>query len=181
VPKRVYIALFRGLNVGGSHKSPMADLRAMLEALGFASVLTYIQSGNAVFEAAETDADAIAARIETGFEPRFGFRSDVVVRTLPEWRAAIAACPFPDRTDQPKSVHVGFCRAAPASERLDALAEISSGRDVFAVVGREIYLHTPDGLARSKLGNAIVARNFGTPVTLRNWRTVLKLQELAQR
>lgn len=177
----VYVALFRGLNVGGGHKAPMADLRAMLEALGLARVHTYIQSGNAVFEASQGSPNAIAAQIESAFEPRFGFRSDVVLRTLPEWKAAIGACPFPDRTDEPKFVHVGFCKEPPSPERLAALEAIQSGRDAFAVVGREIYLHTPDGLARSKLANAIVARNFGTPVTLRNWRTVLKLEEMARR
>lgn len=176
----VHIALFRGLNVGGSHKAPMADLRAMLEKLGFARVETYIQSGNAVFEVAEPP-DAIAARIEAAFEPAFGFHADVVLRSLPEWQAAVAACPYLDRADAPKRVHVGFFRSPPDADRVASLADIESGADEFTHRGTEIYLSTPDGLGRSKLGSAVVGKKLGAAVTLRNWRTVLKLEEMARR
>jgi uncharacterized protein (DUF1697 family) len=176
----VYIALFRGLNVGGSHKTPMADLRAMLEELGHTRVETYIQSGNAVFEAAEADAEAIALQIEAAFAPRFGFDSPTVVRTLAQWRDTIAACPYAGRADAPKHVHVGFFRGSPDAHRVASLADIESGADEFAHRGMEIYLSTPDGLGRSKLGAAVVARSLGASVTLRNWRTVLTLEEMAR-
>ncbi|HUU96854.1 MAG TPA: DUF1697 domain-containing protein [Phycisphaerae bacterium] len=176
-----FIAVFRGLNVGGSHKVPMAELRSVLEGLGLSRVRTYIQSGNAVFGAVEDEAavEALAQRIEAAFERAFGFRTPAALRSLGQWRAAVAACPFTSRHDQPQQVHVGFCRSNPDPERLAALGSIGSGADEIVASGLEVYLHTPDGLGRSRLGNALVSRNLGTTITLRNWRTVEALEQMA--
>lgn len=157
----------------------MADLRALLEGLGPTGVETYIQSGNAIFSSTATPG-RLASRIEAAFETQFGFRSDVVLRTLPQWHAAIAACPFRAETADPRSVHLGFFKGTPDPARLAALQTMASGRDAIEVTAREVILHLPDGLARSRLANALISRNLGTPITLRNWRTVQILAEMAQ-
>jgi uncharacterized protein (DUF1697 family) len=172
-----FIALFRGLNVGG-HKAPMAELRALLEAAGARNVATYIQSGNAVFDSGAAPGP-LTVKVERAFKAHFGYASDMVLRTLPEWREAMAASPFRVEAKHPKTVHIGFFKSKPDSARTDALDLLPSASDRLVVRGREAHLLVPNGLARSKLANALLTRNLGTPVTLRNWRTVEILEGMA--
>lgn len=171
------IALFRGLNVGG-HKAPMAELRALIEAAGGRNVATYIQSGNAVFDSGAAPGP-LAAKIEKAFLAHFGYTSDTVLRTLPEWRAAMAATPFKSETRNHKAVHIGFFKAKPDPARTEALSIFEANGERLVVKGREAHLLVPNGLARSKLANALLARNLGAPLTLRNWRTVEILEGMA--
>lgn len=171
------IALFRGLNVGG-HKAPMAELRALLEEAGAKNVVTYIQSGNAVFDSSAAPA-RLAARIEKAFATHFGYDSPTVLRTLPEWRAAMQATPFKAEAKNHRAVHVGFFKAKPDPARTAALSVFETGGDRLVVKGLEAHLLVPNGLARSKLANALLTRNLGAPVTLRNWRTVEILEKMA--
>jgi uncharacterized protein (DUF1697 family) len=172
-----FIALFRGLNVGG-HKAPMAELRALLEAAGARNVATYIQSGNAVFDSGAAPGP-LTAKVEKAFKAHFGYASDMVLRTLPEWREAMASSPFRAEAKNPKMVHIGFFKSKPDPARTDALDLLASAGDRVVVRGREAHLLLPEGLARSKLANALMTRNLGAPVTLRNWRTVEILEGMA--
>jgi len=173
------IALFRGLNVGGSHKVPMVDLREMLAGLGFANVKTYIQSGNALFDTAET-ATAAVTNINTAFAAKFGFSAPLVLLTAAQLDAAITASPYSGLTDDHKMLHAGFFVADPDPKMLATLAPLPENGERFAVHGRVIYLYLPRYSARSDLANRLTGANFGAPVTVRNWRSVLALAALAK-
>ncbi len=169
------IALLRGINVGGHNKLPMADLRALLEGLGYGGVRTYIQSGNAVFDAPAGDcAGAIAAAIAD----RFGFSVPVVTRTADEL-AALGSHRFADQATDDKQLHVFFLAEHPDAAAVAALDPDRSPPDRYAVVGRDIHVFCPRGLARTKLTNAWFDRQLGTVSTGRNWRTVGKLLAMA--
>lgn len=175
------IALLRGINVGGNRKVPMAQLRELMEQLGHADVVTYVQSGNVVFAPADPGAapEAVAAGIEGALEEAFGFRPAVAVRTREQLAAIVAADPFAGVADHPSRYHVLFLSAAGDAE---ALAEIDAAAfepERFALRGRELYLWTPEGIGRSSLAQKLTERRIGAAATARNWRTVTKLLELA--
>lgn len=173
----VWAVLLRGINVGGHNKVPMAELRAALTDDGFTDVVTYIASGNVVLRG-ETCEPGRVARIVTD---RFGLDIEVMVRSADQIRSAAAANPFPDAVDEPKFLYCGFT-ATPVDD--DALADFDHERyapDRLAVAGGEVYARYPEGMGRSKLAGTVIDRAVGTPVTTRNWNTVLKLVELVER
>ena len=176
-----WAAFLRGINVGGKHKVPMAELRAFFAELGASDVRTYIQSGNVAFRAAE----AVAAEIAAGFaaltEARFGFAVPSAVRSAPELRAVLRANPFlADGADE-KALHVLFLTGEPDPAAVAALDPQRSAPDAFAVRGREVYLHLPNGVARTRLTNAYFDRILGTTSTGRNWRTVATVAAMLER
>ena len=173
-----YIALFRGLNVGGGHKVPMAALRRFMAGLGFADVATYIQSGNAVFDA-DADAASATSTIETAFAHRFGFAVPLVLLTVGQLDEAIDGNPFASLTDDHRMLHTGFFKADPDPDRLAALAPLEKDGERHAVAGRVIYLYLPHYSARSELAGKVAGGDLGAPVTLRNWRSVRALAEMA--
>ena len=116
----IFIALLRGINVGGNNKMPMADLRAMLEGLGFVNVQNYIQSGNALF-AGEGAALEVQAKIEVAITATFGFSVPVMIVSADDLDAAIAANPFADVIDNPAKSHLGFMSAAPSADAIALL------------------------------------------------------------
>lgn len=185
-PMRTWVALLRGINVGGRNILPMADLRACLTTLGYSDVKTYIQSGNCVFR---TDADrgdpsegaaAISRDIAAAIETAAGFRPRVFVLTADALHAAIAANPYPRQgLDDPKSVHFYFLSDPSATVDMDALAPLRAGFEDVTRTGGVVYLHAPDGIGRSKLAEHI-DRRIGTPVTARNLRTAMKLTDMAR-
>jgi uncharacterized protein (DUF1697 family) len=176
----VVIALFRGINVGGTHVLPMAGLREVLTELGLRGIETYIQSGNAVFEAPVGDIDGLPAAIAEAVETRFGFAPPVLLRRAEELDAAIAANPFPEQLGDHQTLHLGFMAEAPEIEAFDRFKTVESGRDRFEIIGRELYLAVPDGLGRSRLAAALIGSKASPTLTMRNWRTVLKLQDMAR-
>lgn len=168
------IALLRAVNVGG-RAAPMADLRAMLADLGFDAARSLLQSGNLVFRG-EARGAALEAELERAFEARFGFASDVLVRTGDEWRAVIEANPQPGMAARdPAHLLVMPLKAPPAAEALAALAAWNKGPETILATGRELYIAYPDGVGRSKLTNAVIERHLGVRGTARNWNTALKL------
>ncbi|MCB9597877.1 MAG: DUF1697 domain-containing protein [Sandaracinaceae bacterium] len=169
-----HVVLLRAVNVGGTAKLPMADLRRHLEALGCTEARTYIQSGNAVVRAPARVAARLAERLADRIEEAHGFRRPVIVRSEAELRAVHAAQPFDD--EDPKKLHVAFLSAAPEAGR--ALDPARSPGDAFALVGAELYLHMPNGMGRTKLDNAYIERQLGVTSTVRNWRTVTTLLEM---
>lgn len=174
-----WIALLRGVNVGGAGKLKMAELTALLEQLGLARVRTYVQSGNVVFEAPGRSPRALATRIGDGVEQRFGFRPHVLVLRADQLSAAAAANPFPDAEAEPKSLHLFFLDRPPSSPDLGALARLKAADETFALEDAIFYLHAPSGVGRSKLA-AQAEKKLGVPATARNWRTVTTLIEMAR-
>ena len=176
---KTWIALLRGVNVGGNNKLPMKSLATELEALGLSEVRTYIQSGNVVFKGPSQKPDALAAQIRGAILGKFGFEPAVLAIEGKDFAAAAAANPFHDSTGEleGRTVHLFFLAQAPKSipsERLDA-ARIPSER--WKLVGKVLYLHCPEGFGTSKL--AVQAeRILGVSATARNWRTVSVLLEM---
>ncbi|WP_455358311.1 DUF1697 domain-containing protein [Streptomyces sp. SYSU K21746] len=176
-----YVALLRGINVGGYKKVPMAELRTVLGELGHRDVRTYLQSGNAVFSSPSDDPDALAAGLEKAIEARFGFGVSCLVREGAYIRAVADACPFPADTLEGKQLHATFLSAQAGPERFASLDPAAFLPEEFRLGDRVIYLHTPGGLGRSKLAEALArpALLKGIDATTRNWNTVVKLVELS--
>ena len=172
-----YVALLRGINVGGRNKLPMAELRDAFTAAGCTGVRTYIQSGNVVFEAALDLAGRVPEVVTRAISQRFGISTAVVVRSGSELQQVAASSPF-DTSGDPRFLQVAFLEDTPDAEAVARLDPERSPPDVFAVRGRNVYLHYPNGTARSKLTNEYLARQLQTASTMRNWRTVLALLEM---
>ena len=174
-----WIALLRGVNVGGV-KLAMADLRGAIEAAGGTDVETYIQSGNAVFTHRARSEAKVKAPIERELESVMGRAIPTMVRSAKQLAAVVEANPY--EPEQPTHLHVTFFddplpATAFAHIDLDAFAP-----ETFTVHGREVYLHLPNGMGRSKLAVALNKGGRSAPVgTARNWNTVLKLADLSAR
>ena len=170
---RTWIALFRGINVGGNHILPMAALREDLEALDLQEVRTYIQSGNVVFETAEA-METVGPGIEQRIQERHGFRPAVMMLSRGQLRAIDAANPFPETVGQPKTLHFQFLAAPASTADLEGMAQWKAENERFHLTDRALYFHAPDGIGRSKLA-ARMEKLLGVPATGRNYRTVAKL------
>lgn len=179
------LALIRAINVGGNNPLPMVELRALCEALGWESVTTYIQSGNVVFQAPKAAIRSAAADLEDAIEESRGFRPRVIIRTLEQWEQVIKTSPFAGPGSrrpafQPMKVLVLFLADTPSAAAAKALDGVKRGREELVLTGRELHLHFPDGVGRSKLSMPAVEKALGVAGTARNWNTILKLQDLAE-
>ena len=172
-----HVALLRGINVGGKNPLPMQELVRMFDAAGCANVRTYIQSGNVIFDAS-AGASKVAQIVSASIEKRFGYRIPVVLRTAAQLRKTIGANPFLKAGADEKALHVYFLADAPKAAAIAGLDAARSAPDVFHVLGQEIFLHLPNGMARTKLTNAYFDSKLATVSTARNWATVLKLAEM---
>mgnify|MGYP001599921686 CR=1 FL=1 len=161
------LALLRGINVGGKNRLGMADLVDIFETIGCTRVETYIQSGNVVFEPPGGGLETVAPRVTAALNSRHGLTVPVITRTGDELRLLAGSSPLGDV--DPRAVHVCFLADQADPSRLDPRR---SPGDSFVVLGREIYLHLPNGVARTKLTNAYFDRVLGTVSTVRNWATV---------
>lgn len=174
-----WLALLRGINVSGQKPIRMVELRSWMEHLGLASVATYIQTGNIVFNSTERSDKKLAQQIQALILKRSGFEVPVIMRTEAQIRATCRNNPFQAEAElEGKSVHVAFLSAKPKAEGLEKMASIDSGDDRFESSGKEIYLHFPHGAADTKLWNSAMERKLGVAATGRNWKTVLKLKEM---
>jgi uncharacterized protein (DUF1697 family) len=171
----VYVALLRGINVGGRTKVAMAALREVCESVGCEDVVTYIQSGNVVLKS-KLSADKLRTALETAIAAEFGFSPAVMIRTAKEMAAVIAKNPFPDVDE--KSIHVGFLHAAPSAATKKCLAAIDCAPEEVSPVGRDLYLHLPNGVGRAALPVQMERCLRPAAITVRNWRTVTKLVDL---
>lgn len=172
-----YIALFRGINVGGQHLVPMKALVEILGELGCERIRTYIQSGNVVFDSTERERDRIAQAIRSRILDSFQFEPIVVLLDAGELQAAILNNPF--STENGKALHFFFLNAPPLEPDMAALKDCRSGSEDFHLDDKVFYLYAPDGVGRSKLA-ARAERHLGVPTTARNWNTVRKLMDLVQ-
>jgi uncharacterized protein (DUF1697 family) len=175
---KTYIALFRGINVGGRHILPMNELVALLEELGCRNVKTYIQSGNAVFENQANNAPQLSKKISAEINKRRGFEPFVLLLSREEMEKAIANNPFPAGEKEPKALHVGFLTSTPKSPDLKTLEGLRTSSEQYRQMENVFYLYAPEGIGRSKLA-ANTERLLGVPITDRNWGTVRKIMELA--
>ena len=176
---KTYIALFRGINVGGSNVLPTKELVALLENLGSQNVKTYIQSGNAVFQYKEKNASLLSNRISAAIKKSHGFEPQAVLLELEEIEKAVGSNPFPEAESEPKALHLFFLSSMPKNPDFEALESIKSRRERFALKGGVFYLHAPDGIGRSKLA-ASAEKLLGVSMTGRNWRTVCKVLAMAK-
>ena len=173
-----YIALFRGINVGGKNSLPMNELVAILEDIGAKRARTYIQTGNAVFQSQEADSLQLSKQLTAAIKKRFGFEPHVLILGLDAIDRAIAKNPFPDAEADPSNLHLGFLASAPKNPDLEKLNNLRTENERFYLTDEVFYLHAPDGVGRSKLA-ANSERLLGVAMTDRNWRTVCKIKELA--
>jgi uncharacterized protein (DUF1697 family) len=177
-----YVALMRGINVGGKKKLPMADLVTLFVEAGCRDVETYIQSGNVVYSATEKLASRVPDLIVKAVLDRIGFRAPVVTRTAAELRSVASANPFLRAGGaDADELHVMFLAERPTPAKVSFLDPLRSPPDEFVVRGRDIYVRCPNGVARSKLTNDYFDRSLATTSTMRNWRTVLILAEMSAR
>lgn len=170
-----WIALLRGINVGGARKLPMADLRAILADAGCADVTTYIQSGNAVFTHAARSAPKLETDLEQAIEAATGLHVPVRLRSAAQLAAVVRGNPFPGV--EPTKLVVLFLKDKPDPAALRSIDANAFAPEAFVARGREIYLHLPNGQGRAKLPQAL--GRIKTPATARNWQTVMKLLDLA--
>jgi uncharacterized protein (DUF1697 family) len=173
-----HVALLRGINVGGKRILPMKSLAAIFSDAGCRNVETYIQSGNVVFHAGPALARRVPAVIAAGISRRFGFDVPVIARTADDLRRAVRDNPFLRAGAEIEKLHVVFLADRPAAARVARLDPDRSPTDRFEPRGREIYLHCPHGLGRSRLTNDYFDRTLATIGTVRNWKTVLRLLEM---
>jgi uncharacterized protein (DUF1697 family) len=173
-----YLALLRGINVGGKNKLPMKDLTEIFSEAGCLNVRTYIQSGNVIFSASPGLSARVPGRITTLIAKRFGFHAKVVLRTAAQLADVVSNNPFLKAGASEETLHVLFLADLPNALSIGNLNPDRSPPDVFILRGQEVYLQLPNGVARSKLTNDYFDSKLATISTGRNWRTVTKLFEL---
>jgi len=174
-----WVALPRGVNMGGHKPVAMADLRRLLTRLGLGDVRSLLQSGNLVFRSARRSGPALERLLETGAVERLGLETSFFVRTAKEWRDLVARNPFHEEAERdPSHLAVFLLKTAPAAGKVNALRAAIRGRERVHVEGTQMYAVYPDGFARSRLTTALIDSRLGTPGTARNWNTVLKLLAL---
>ena len=174
-----YALFLRGINVGGNKLVPMADLRALIEKLGFTEVSTLMQSGNAVFRGPAQAPPALEKRFESAVAKRFGFESDCILRTAKEWTALMAENPFPSEArSAPGHLLVVLLREAPRMGAVEAVRAAIKGPEQVGLVGRQLWAVYPVGQGTSKLTLPVIEKALGTRGTARNWNTVTKVAEL---
>ena len=173
-----WIALFRGINVGGNNLLPMKKLVRHFEALKLKNVRTYIQSGNVVFDTDEKNAKSLAKKITQRIEREHGFGPQVLLISREELQKAIQANPFPQAVSEPKSLHFFFLEKPAAKANIEALDLAKTPTESYVLKGCLFFLHAPDGIGRSKLA-ATAERHLGVATTARNYRTVEKIVEMA--
>jgi uncharacterized protein (DUF1697 family) len=176
----IYISMLRGINVGGHKQIRMGDLRALIEALGYRNVTTYIQSGNIVFAGAKAGARSHGGRIESAIADNYGYTVSCLVRSRAEMERVVATNPWLKRRDvDPSRLHVTFLSDAPSPSDIRNLDAVASGRDELQVQGREIFLHCPDGYGRTRYSNTFLEKKLDVTATTRNWTTVSRLLAIA--
>jgi uncharacterized protein (DUF1697 family) len=175
-----HLALLRGINVGGKNKLPMKVLVEMFVEAGCKDVRTYIQSGNVIFNAPKRVSARISDEIAAQIAERLGYRTPMILRTAEQLRDVISRNPFLETGAELDTLFVMFLADMPNALHVEKLDPDRSPPDAFRVLGQEIYMHFPDGVAKSKPTNAYFDSKLATIGTSRNWRTVNKLLELME-
>ena len=174
-----YVALLRGINVGKRNRVAMADLRALLDGLGYDDVRTHLQSGNAVFATPTRSARTVEKDVEKAIKAELGLDIRVLVRSAAQLGDVVAADPLGDRASDPSRYLVVFCEKPVPRDVFGDLEAPSYAPEEFAAAGHELFLWLPKGVYESRLVKALTEKRLGGASTMRNWRTVAKLAELA--
>ncbi|MEL6879108.1 MAG: DUF1697 domain-containing protein [Cyanobacteria bacterium J06607_10] len=172
-----YIALLRGINVGGRNKLPMKAWKQQLETMGCKQVETYIQTGNAVFQHAIADSNSLATQIRAAIQTAYGFEPEVLILSAQTLKQAIEENPFAEAEAAPKTLHLYFLGQVPSQPNIKKMTEIQAAGERFALKRQVFYLHAPDGIGRSKLATK-TEQLIGVAATARNWRTVTRLAKM---
>ena len=172
--RQTWVALLRAVNLGARNRVPMPRLRELLAEHGCEDVRTYIASGNAVFTSGTSKAK-LARELERAIEKEFGVSTPVLLRTEKELAALVDRHPFDDLAH----THVAFLAKKPTAAKVKALAGIDVAPDRVEVLGQEAYWHLPNGVQGSRLSGAQLEKHLGVAATVRNWRTVARLAEMA--
>ncbi len=175
-----YVALLRGINVGGKNKVPMAKLKDVFAGLGHEDVVTYIQSGNVVFTSS-VKPDQAARDLAAAIQQELGLVVPVVLRTRAELARVIKANPYLSSAEDESMLHVVLLADKPTAAAIAKLDPDRSAPDEFTVKGREIFMLLPNGMGRTKLTIDYFEKRLDTTGTARNWRTVNKLLDLMDR
>ena len=173
-----WIALLRGINVGGRNILPMEMLKSQLESLKLKNVRTYIQSGNFLFDSTGKTASSLAKKIGEEIERHHGFRPQLVILDCKTFQAVVRSNPFPMAVSDPKSLHFFFLAEPATDPDTSALDKIKAPTESFSLTDRVFYLHAPDGIGRSKLA-ANAEKHLGVATTARNYRTVEQLLSMS--
>lgn len=172
-----YIVLLRGINVGGHNKLPMAELRSLLSANGYKNVATYIQSGNILLDSTDS-LEKTNEHIKLLVNKQFDYNIPVVSLTVAEFKDCFTKNPYLKIENNIKNLHVTFLKDIPENDLITNLEINSTNNDSYTVVGKTIYLHTPDGYQKTKFSNTQFEKKLNTQATTRNWRTTTKLYEM---
>jgi uncharacterized protein (DUF1697 family) len=180
----IYIALLRGINVGGKNIIKMVDLKKAFEAIGLCEVKTYIQSGNVLFKSNEEE-EPLRKKIEHAIEAAFGFSVTVVLRTAAELEWIISNCPFSEEeiseaeiSTEAECLYVSLLTQTPLQEKFQILDSYTSESDVYRILGREVFLLFRHSIRNSKLANNL--HKLDVPATVRNWKTINRLALLSK-
>ena len=175
---RTWIALIRGINVGGNNVLPMKELRAPLENLGFENARTYIQSGNCIFQSDRDDTSSFSEEIAGAIMAKLDFKPSVLILNESDLRLAIEKNPYPQGLEDPKSVHLFFLSEAASEPNIEALDQLRKASEDYEITNKVFYLYTPEGIGRSKLASQ-AEKKLGVTTTARNLRSAIKILELA--
>jgi uncharacterized protein (DUF1697 family) len=176
----VVISLLRGVNVGGHNKIKMDALRMICESLDLRDAQTYVQSGNVVFRAKQQELVRLQKKIQEAIAGKCGFRPEVVLRSLPEWKAAVSANPFARRPGiDPARLLVMFLAGRPSPAAAKALLQLRPSNEELKLIGSELFIYYPRGLARPEVPWTSLEKILQVSATGRNWNTVEKLLEIA--
>ncbi len=174
--------MLRGVNVGKHYRITMDVLRAIYESLGLEDVRTYVQSGNVIFRSKEKNAAKLAKNIQERIQKSLNFRPAIVVRTAEDMRAVVTANPFAGREDiEPGKLLVTFLADNPAARAEKNLSDLEGYPEELRLLGRELYIYFPDGAGKSKLPWAQIEKLVGVTGTARNWNSVTKMLEIAEK
>lgn len=181
----IYVALLRGVNVGSKNRIKMVDLQKSLEAAGLGKVETYIRSGNLIFESSEEE-EAVRLTIEETITQAFGLNISTVLRSADELAQLIQNCPFTEKeiheaeaaNTEGESLYIALLQKAPSKEKTETLNKYITADDAYRISNRDIYLLLKHSIRNSKLAGAL--DKLGVPLTVRNWNTIQKLDELAK-
>lgn len=174
-----YLALLRGINVSGKRIIKMNQLSLLFESLAYRNVKTYIQSGNVVFETDIEDNLLIKNTIESAINTRFGFDVKVFILSKIDWEEVILNNPFiNDQNINIDKLHLSFLSSIPDNKLIDLMSVVKSPDERFHLDKNVIYLYCPDGYGQTKLTNTFIESKLKLNATTRNWRTILKIQEM---
>lgn len=179
---QVVISLLRGVNLGGHNKVKMEELRALYSSLKLRDVQSYIQSGNVIFRTPQQDLASVCASIEGAIAKKFGIKTFVVLRTIAQMRNIVARNPFASEPGvEPNKLVVTFLPCEPGEQACNKARAIPIKPEVLHILGSELFIHFPNGQGQSKFPWPVLDRTLGTSGTSRNWNSVTKLLEMAEK